>query len=535
MSSLPFLTSSRGRLLRFALLFGGELAILAVIYQFHAEIDCQQTGSVLFCRFLRSLVARGLVVLAVIWLLLQARPQLLARLAEHVRPAARAGWSLLHLAGLGLLLLPVALAPGGDLGAIFGWAVWLLAAGAICAAFGALLWLAPLRAWSDLLFQDRGAPVIALILAALLPDLAEMAQPIWEWRGPTEATFDAVHAFLSVFSSDVRVRPEENIIGYPEFSVYIAQACSGVEGIALVGAFTLIYGMIFRRTVRLPLLFAVVLPAAMALSWLFNVVRVGTLILIGRHVSPDLAVNGFHSYAGWVFFTILALLIVTVVQASPWLHREPLGPVAGPELRRDPVAAMLLPFAAFMAASLLTHAFFPHPEIGYPIRVLAMLAALWPFRQLYLGMGWTLDGVAILAGLAVGLGWLWFDPADPAAGMELAAALGGLPGWALAVWIVARLAGTTLLVPLVEELFFRGYLLLHMPKQSPVPRIAALILSTVCFAALHGRWVAAGVAGLLFGLVALRGGRVASAVQAHMAANVVVAAWAFITSDFARI
>lgn len=526
-----------GRLWLLALLFCAEVLALAVAYQFFAVIECHATDLNGVCRFLRSLVARAVVMFAAFGLLLWARPLALSAFRRSVEgQGAALVWRLLHVLGVLLLISPLAFAPGGNIGAVFDLAVWPLLLGSVLAAVGGLFWLAPPQAWARLLAQDHFAPVITLALAAVLPDLADMALPLWDWQGLTRLTFDAVHLFLGLFASDIRVDAPGYIIGFPQFSVHIARQCSGVEGVALVTGFTVLYAFIFRDTVRFPHFWLVVLPLAIILSWLLNVVRVGGLILIGQYVSPDLAVNGFHSYAGWVFFTLLALAIVWGVQAVPWLHRARMSdPTTAGRLTEDPLAGALLPFAIFMGVSLLTHALFPHPELGYPLRAMALGLAIWVFRGFYRQFEWRVDPLAVALGVLVGLGWLWFDQADARAGMDLARALGGLSGWMLAIWIVTRLIGTVLLVPLVEEMFFRGYLLARLDGPAPWRRLLAVAVSSAAFAALHGRWLAAGVAGVIFALVMLRRGRVADAVIAHIAANLVVAAWAVATSDFARI
>lgn len=521
------------RLWRIALIFCAELVVLASAYQFLTTIECQQTGLFGTCRFLRSLVARALVVFAVFGLMVWARPAVFAAFRRVVETAGAARGALtLHLAGLVLLALPLFLAPGGDVGAVFALAIWPLALGSLLAAVGGLLWLAPVSAWRPLLAQDRGVLPLVLLVGALLPDAADMAQRMWNWDLVTRITFDGVHLFLRLFSDQVTVDPQNYNIGFPEFTVNIAPQCSGVEGVALVTAFSLLYMLIFRETVRFPQIW-VILPVAILLSWVLNIVRIGVLIVIGRDVSPDLAVNGFHSYAGWMFFTLLALGIVWGVQALPWLHRAAPKPETG--LREDPVAALLLPFAVFMLASLLTHAFFPHPELGYPLRVGAMILALLPFRQFYRSFTWQIDPVAVFAGVAVGAGWVALDQSSGADGMELAAALATLPIWAFVLWVVLRLVGTVLLVPLVEELAFRGYLLTRLDGPGLWRRALAVGLSSAAFAALHGRWIEAGVAGIVFALLALWRGRVTDAVVGHLAANLVVAIWALVTSDFTLI
>ena len=82
------------------------------------------------------------------------------------------------------------------------------------------------------------------------------------------------------------------------------------------------------------------------------------------------------------------------------------------------------------------------------------------------------------------------------------------------------------MVPIVEELFFRGYLLVRLDRGGPAWRLLAIVVSTGLFAALHGRLLAAGLAGLVFALLALRRGRLADPIWAHIAANLAVALWA---------
>lgn len=531
----PLLQSqpASSRLWRVTLLFCVELVVLAASYQFFSVIECQQTGLFGVCRFLRSLVARALVVFAAFAVLAWARPQVLAGFRAAVDGAGgRRRWVALHLAGVGLLLLPLGLAPDGNIGAIFHVAVWPMALGSLLAGLGGLLWLAPAQAWRGLVLHEGGLFAIVLAVALVLPDIAEMAQGLWDWQVVTQITFEGVHWFLRLFADTVIVDAAHYNLGFPEFNVNIAPQCSGVEGMALVAAFTLIYAFIFRDTVRFPQ-FWIVLPLAVALSWIFNIVRIGTLIWIGREISPNLAVNGFHSYAGWLAFTLLALGIIWIVQAVPWLHRRAPAPTAG--LRGDRTAALLVPFAAFMLASLLCYAFFPHPELGYPLRVLAMAAALWFFRSHYRQLDWRADPLAIGVGIAVAIGWIVLDQRSGEDGMALAAALAPLPGWAFAVWLVARLAGTVLLVPLVEELAFRGYLLGRLDGPGLPRRVLAVVASTAAFATLHGRWLEAGVAGLAFALLTLRHGRISDAVVAHLVANLIIALWALAISDFTLI
>ncbi len=520
-------------------LFCAELVVLAMAYQFLADIDCRDTGAEGTCRFLRSLVGRGLAVLAVAAVLVRARPEAFARLLRGAAAGSNpAAWIALHLLGMLLLLLPLVLTGGRGLSEMFQPAAAVWALGAVAAAAGGILWLAPPPAWAALSPRERLALLPLFGSAVLVPDLAEAALPLWDAQMLTGATFRAVALLLGGLGADSEVDPAAYVIGVDDFFVHIAQPCSGVEGFALVAAFTVLYAVLFRTDIRPWRYWLVVLPLGLAASWGLNVLRIAALILIGARISPDLAVNGFHSYAGWMFFVALALGMLWLVQRSDWLHRRPARTAPGPSLRQDPLAACILPFVAFMASGVVAGAFFAPPDLGYPLKAGVLAAAVAWFWPVFARFDWRIDPVALAAGAAVGAGWLAFDllfaaPGEPAA--PLAEALAGLAPGALAVWIAARLIGTVLLVPLVEEAFFRGYVLARLDRGGPGWRAAAVAVSTALFAALHGRLIAAALAGLVFALVMLRRGRLADAVQAHVAANAVVALWALAFGAWERI
>ncbi len=529
------LVRNRGTLI--AILLGVEVVALAAMYQVLNLVECNATDAYGACRFLRSLAARALVLFAVAVVFAWARPEPV----RAFRAASDAGgqgrlWFALHLAGVVLLVLPAVLFGAGGLAAAFGIAGPILAAGSVLAAVGGAFWLAPPPAWAGLL---RAEPVVlpaAVTAGFLLPDLAGLALPIWDVDRLTAATFAAVESVLWLLGAAPEADAATFVLGVDDFVVQIARPCSGVEGFALVAGFVAIYAGLFRREIR-PLRFVlVVLPLGLLLSWLFNVTRISGLILIGARVSPDLAVNGFHSYAGWLFFLALALLILVVAHRIAWFQRVPVGPaVAGPPLRADPVAAAILPFVSFMAASIAVGAFFPEPELGYPVKAAVMAIAVAYWWPAFRALDWRPDAVAIGAGIVVGA--LWLASAERGgAGTEVADALSVLGGLALAAWIATRIIGTVVLVPIIEEAFFRGYLMTRMAEAGGLgARVVAIAVSSVAFGILHGRWVAAGLAGVVFALVLLRKGRLSDAIVSHAVANGIVAAGAVWEGDWSLV
>ncbi|MFN3953481.1 MAG: exosortase E/protease, VPEID-CTERM system [Pararhodobacter sp.] len=534
----------QGRMIVVATIATAEVLILAITYQFFATLDCHDTGAYESCRYLRSLVARAIAILAVAVVLVWARPGAFARFAAATRDASQQSsavsqrWAALHLAGLGLLFLPIIVLGGRDMAGYFAEIVLLWLAGGVLAALGMVLVLAPPKAWRQLLGELRWLLPGALAIGYLIPDLAMQVLPLWDVQGLTTLTFVLVHGLLSLFSDNTSADIASYVIGLEGFYVQIARQCSGVEGVALVFGFTLLYALLFRQSIDPLRFWLVVLPLGIVASWTLNIVRIALLILLGAHVSPQLAVDGFHSYAGWLFFTLLALGLIYGVQATPWLHRDSVAGKAAsplPPLRKDWDAARILPFVAFMLSGVIVAALVPVPELGYPLKVLAMAGALACFWPLYRKLDWRLDPFALGAGVVIGIVWITVQPEGSATGREIAEVLGGLSMAWLVAWIAVRMIGTILLVPLVEELFFRGYVLARLDRGGMAWRILALAVSSGLFALLHGRWLMAGLAGVVLGLVMLRRGRVGDAVLCHASANAVIAAVALAKADWGLI
>lgn len=533
----PEMPKRTHRALLLIALFVAELVLLALAYQFLATIDCSATDAETTCRGLRSLVARALAVFAVAVVLLWARPGLASRFERLARRHPAPGqWTALHLGGVALLLVPLFVAAGTDMAPMFGRLLPFWLAGSAAAAVGAILWLAPLPVWRKAAGKDAPVVVGAFAGALVLPDLADLVLPLWwHWPQLTAMTFHAVAGLLELIGAPVYEDAAGYILGAGDFYVHIAHQCSGVEGLALVTGFTLLYAALFRDQIRVPHYWLVVLPLGLLLSWALNVLRIAVLIVIGDLVSPDLAVNGFHSYAGWLFFILLALGLMWFVHSTPWLHRTPAERPAPPPLRQDWDAARILPFVVFMLVSTVAAAFFFHPELGYPLKAAVMAGALAWFLPAYRGRDWRPTAPALMVGVAVGAFWIVAAPEDNMDAFVVSQLLTGLSETALILWIVCRVVGTVALVPLIEELFFRGYILARLDRGGMGWRIVALAVSSALFGLMHGRWWEAALAGLVFGTMALWRGRLADAVWAHVAANAVVAALALWRGDWALI
>lgn len=514
----------RSRLAILALLVCAELLAIVLAYQVFASIECRLTEIEGACRGLRSMAARGLAALTVTGLFFWLRPLSFSRLSARAAAApGHGGWLALHLVGVALIFLPLILFGPGGLNQRFAPALAMMSAGSALAAAGGLLWVVRASGWTGWLRGDRFHLPMALLFAALAPEIANILLPLWEWSSLTRLTFGLVLGVLMAAGGEVFVDESRHMIGTDGFVVQVGDTCSGVEGIALITIFMALYALLLRGDIRPGRYWLVLYPLALLTSWVFNVARISGLVLIGAHVSPEHALNGFHSYAGWLMFTLLALAVLLVAHRVGWFHRAPRTAAAHPPLSHEDVAARIAPFVVMMLSGVIASAFWPDPAAGWPLRVLMMGAALVYFLPALRRLDLAVTPLDLAAGADIGAFWIAtaadLPPGDAVAGFG-------------AIWIGFRLLGTIFLVPVIEELFFRGYVLTRLDRGSWGWRIAALAVSSLLFGLLHERLLAGAVSGVVLGLLMLRSGRVAGPIAAHILANAIIALWAMMTSNW---
>jgi len=372
----------------------------------------------------------------------------------------------------------------------------------------------------------RLSPSLAFgaVAGGLAAALGSASTMLWSTLG--HYTLDSAAWALGVLTHDVIYYPDELILGTGDFVVRLAPVCSGFEGMGLIAALLTGYISIHRRELRFPQVLLVI-PAGIAAVWIANVGRIAALILIGAHGSPEVATGGFHSKAGWVLFCAIAMAVVMYVQRSAAFSQDP-GHTevdAG-----DPATAYLLPLLALIATSMLTGLGAAGVDYLYALRILAALAVLYALRASYRSMvvapDWTSAGIGVLVYAL----WAAVVPGTSEAGDALQAQVAQLGGLSGALWVLSRVVGSTLLVPIVEELAFRGYFLRRLSSRHfesvAIDRVhfVPLLASSLAFGLLHGAWLAGTLAGVAYGLAQSRRGHTADAITAHAVTNGLVSA-----------
>jgi hypothetical protein len=178
----------------------------------------------------------------------------------------------------------------------------------------------------------------------------------------------------------------------------------------------------------------------------------------------------------------------------------------------------------------------------YPVKIAAVSVLLVVFWGHYaeLQQGWPsalAAAVAVLLGLVVW--WLWIhlhadwmvlgqsDGYDPR--------VNGVPAWPL---VMVRVAGAALVVPLMEELFWRSFLLrwLESPNFEQISpamiKLKSFLVTVILFGVEHNLWLAGMVAGAVYSLLYMRTQNLWVAVLSHAVTNGVLGVWIIFTGSW---
>lgn len=408
----------------------------------------------------------------------------------------------------------------------FATLLWL--AGAAIMALLATLALAPLRFWRTFITQAGGSIVIAGL--AGLATYGAFALSENSWSQLAGATLYGAYALLRLYEPGAMMDIATRQLGAGGFVVSIQAPCSGYEGIGLVTVMLSVYIWAFRRDLRFPHVLALA-PIGAAAIWLLNIVRIALLISIGAHVSPSVALDGFHAQAGWVMFLAVTLSLIVLAHKAP-IFRAANAPAV--TRTRDPAlrltAALLTPFAVLMAARIGGAMLADQGRWLGVVLIAAPTAAIWCYRDAIRERLGKLTLEPIVVGLIVGALWIATQPAGMSA---LGWWLDAQGPAAAGTWLALRIFGFALIVPIAEELVFRGYL--HSAFASrrfeTAPTSFAwlpFLATSLLFGALHGRWLAGALAGAAFAFTLYRSKSLTGPIAAHIAANGLIAAFVLI-------
>jgi exosortase E/protease (VPEID-CTERM system) len=438
----------------------------------------------------------------------------------------RVGWAVLHVL-LVACLIPLSHLLYSDASPLpFAMTVTLWVVFGGTAALSAAAAAAPWPLWRQAAYALGNTWWYAFITALLSASVMQLSQRLW---APTATlTFNLVRRVLLPVIPMLNADPATRVLSTDRFAVEVSDICSGLEGVGLILAFSGAWLIYFRREYIFPRALLLI-PLGIAAIFGLNILRIAALVLIGDAGYPDVAVYGFHSQAGWIAFILVACGLVLLSRHGAWFNRTAVHSRVS-TATHNPTAVYLMPLLAILAGGAIARAVSGGFEFFYPLGVIAglLMLALYRRKLAMIDRQWSWRGPAVGALVfviwMVGAHFLLTERAMPD---DLAKA----PVALRVFWIASRVAGSTLVVPIAEELAYRGYLLRRLidPDFESVPfrsvRWPALIVTAIVFGLAHGAlWLPGIAAGLAYGLILMRSGRLGEAVAAHATTNAMIAA-----------
>lgn len=217
-------------------------------------------------------------------------------------------------------------------------------------------------------------------------------------------------------------------------------------------------------------------------------------------------------------------------------------------LQRAPWLPYVAPMAAFVLLTSLEgrlHGATEKPlsyAMAYTAKTLVVVVVAWLCRSAWRDLRPRPDGsgitLSVLGGLAVAALWIGLDghyPLMTFEGTRTAFNPDLLPGPSRPVFLTIRFFGLVLLVPLIEELFWRSFVLRwvsHLDfKQIPIGKvtIVSAAVSSVLFALAHPEWLPALITGLLWAWLLHRTRSVTACVISHAVANLALGVYVVAT------
>jgi uncharacterized protein len=225
----------------------------------------------------------------------------------------------------------------------------------------------------------------------------------------------------------------------------------------------------------------------------------------------------------------------------------------------SPMAVRVAPYVVFLVLTFCQGQFGPGSQYWfYLAKTIAGAAMIWVAYPFIEEMRWKWSWQACAVGVAVfamwvgldsyypkvdevfgRLGWSRSNPGDESVKTlwNPTAQFGAGSGLAW-FFIGVRIIGSSLVVPPLEEVFFRSFLYRYLAARDfhAVPlglfRLTPFLAGAVLFGMVHNQWLAGILCGLIYqGLVCLKG-RLGDAITAHATTNFLLGLWVVWRGDW---
>lgn len=210
----------------------------------------------------------------------------------------------------------------------------------------------------------------------------------------------------------------------------------------------------------------------------------------------------------------------------------------------SPEYPRVLPFAVFVILTVGQGQFGPaSPYWMYLVKTLVGAWLIWESRPYVSELRWAWSWEAVAVGIAIFAVWVGLDALYP----RLAKPEGqwnpfhqfGAGSGAAWFYIGVRVAGSSIVVPPLEEVFYRSFLYRYFVRLNflamPLGQFHALsfVVTSVIFGLMHpDRWLAGIICGLAYQGLVIRKNRLGDAMTAHAITNFLLGLWVVWKGDW---
>lgn len=207
------------------------------------------------------------------------------------------------------------------------------------------------------------------------------------------------------------------------------------------------------------------------------------------------------------------------------------------KLRTSPAYARVAPFVIFLVLTTLQDML--GGDLRYWLYAAKTVVGAWIIWELWpivTEMRWSFSLEAVAVGIAIFVIWVGLDPYVPK--NHLFFEPGGGPwnpntqfgeGSAMAwFFVVVRIAGSTIVVPPLEEMFYRSFLYRYFVRTDfqnlPLNHrhLLSWVVTSLLFGLVHYEWLAGILCGLAYQWLVLRKNRLGDAMTAHAITNFIL-------------
>jgi uncharacterized protein len=213
------------------------------------------------------------------------------------------------------------------------------------------------------------------------------------------------------------------------------------------------------------------------------------------------------------------------------------------QITRSPALVRVVPFALFIGLTFLQDKFGDTGRYWiYLAKTLVAAGLLLAVFRHIAELEWRFTWEAFAVGIAVFVMWVGVDELFARAGITWHRLKSTGPAWnpnaefgegsMLAIFFIAtRLLGSSLVVPMLEEVFYRSFVYRYLIDQNfltvPLSRYQPLsvLITSLVFAFSHVEWFAGLLCGIAYQALVIWKGRLGDAITAHGVTNLLLAIW----------